>query len=85
MKILYLLFAVFFLVLQDAPEFSEAQDPFKLCRSRRGFCSYKRCPFNSKLISRCAGRFLCCRSIQDTQSGYINFASSTAPQEAVGR
>ncbi|XP_074919523.1 gallinacin-9-like [Chelonoidis abingdonii] len=61
MKILYLLVAIFFLVLQGMPEFSEAQNPFKLCKYRGGSCSYKRCPFNSKVVGICGGRFVCCR------------------------
>ncbi|XP_067425852.1 spheniscin-1-like [Emydura macquarii macquarii] len=60
MKILYLLFAVFFLVLQGAPEFSEAQNA-RICRLKRGFCAFRRCPFNSRPIGSCGRRILCCR------------------------
>ncbi|XP_074845121.1 gallinacin-1 alpha-like [Carettochelys insculpta] len=61
MKILYLLFAVFLLVLQGAPEFCQAQHPFLPCRLQGGECYYLRCPFNAKAIGSCSIRHLCCQ------------------------
>ncbi|CAM4529748.1 unnamed protein product, partial [Lepidochelys olivacea] len=62
MKILYLLFALFFLVAQ-----SSAQDSDRgiigtaACFIRKGRCHFFRCPRRSRRIGRCARFFPCCR------------------------
>ncbi|CAM5131027.1 unnamed protein product, partial [Natator depressus] len=61
MKILYLLFAVFFLVLQDAPEFSQAENPSLQCRLHGGDCYLKRCPSDFEAIGICDNYQVCCK------------------------
>uniref|UniRef100_A0A8C8SCK8 Beta-defensin-like domain-containing protein n=1 Tax=Pelusios castaneus TaxID=367368 RepID=A0A8C8SCK8_9SAUR len=56
MKILYLLFAVFFLVLQGAPA-----EHFLFCRRQGGFCTYGACPSNSRAIGICSRFTFCCK------------------------
>ncbi|XP_053878881.1 gallinacin-5-like [Malaclemys terrapin pileata] len=60
MKIIYLLFAVVFLVLQGVPEFSKAQKLSKRCKLRGGFCSFLTCPFKTIRIGRCSNLALFC-------------------------
>ncbi|XP_053880176.1 defensin beta 4A-like [Malaclemys terrapin pileata] len=61
MKILYLLFAVFFLVLQSFPGFTRS-DPknIKECLKAGGICFPFGCPF-SKRIGRCSPGIRCCK------------------------
>uniref|UniRef100_A0A452HDM6 Beta-defensin-like domain-containing protein n=1 Tax=Gopherus agassizii TaxID=38772 RepID=A0A452HDM6_9SAUR len=61
MKILYLLFALVFLVLQGAPEFSQAWRSSKRCRRAGGFCFSGPCPSNAKLIGICSRKYSCCK------------------------
>ncbi|XP_034619769.1 beta-defensin 4A-like [Trachemys scripta elegans] len=73
MKILYLLFAVFFLVLQSFPGFTRS-DPknIKECLKAGGICFPFGCPF-SKRIGRCSPGVRCCKkkvSFLDIGSGY---------------
>ncbi|XP_067401076.1 antimicrobial peptide THP1-like [Emydura macquarii macquarii] len=68
MKILYLVFAVFFLVLQGAP----GQNA-RICRRRGGFCGFGRCPFNSRPIGSCGRWILCCRRPPGGRSGFTMY------------
>ncbi|XP_044865159.1 antimicrobial peptide THP2-like [Mauremys mutica] len=61
MKILYLLFAVIFLVLMDASGFSHALVTQKGCRRLRGECNFWRCPTNTIYLDKCFFGH-CCRS-----------------------
>ncbi|XP_026509154.1 beta-defensin 1-like isoform X1 [Terrapene carolina triunguis] len=65
MKFLYLLSAIVFLVLMDAPGFSHALVTRKGCRRRGGECHFWRCPTNARYLDKCffghccqSGRFL---------------------------
>uniref|UniRef100_A0A8C3FF79 Beta-defensin-like domain-containing protein n=1 Tax=Chrysemys picta bellii TaxID=8478 RepID=A0A8C3FF79_CHRPI len=60
MKILYLLFAVFFLTLFLCAGFTQGiNNPFA-CRRARGICR-GRCPPNFRRIGSCGFRLSCCR------------------------
>ncbi|CAM4541740.1 unnamed protein product, partial [Caretta caretta] len=61
MKILYLLFTVFLLVLQGAPEFLQAESPYLQCRLHGGDCYLKRCHFNFEAIGICDKYQVCCK------------------------
>nr|XP_009489468.1 PREDICTED: spheniscin-1-like [Pelecanus crispus] len=55
MKILYLLFPFFLLLIQGT-----AGNPL-LCVQRRGFCTYQRCRYPSVPIGRCSHFQYCCK------------------------
>ncbi|NXW14774.1 AMP1 protein, partial [Circaetus pectoralis] len=55
MKILYLLFPFFLLLIQSA-----AGGSFQ-CRQRGGYCNFGRCQYPAKPIGRCSGFRQCCR------------------------
>nr|XP_032652589.1 gallinacin-2-like [Chelonoidis abingdonii] len=61
MKILYLLFAVVFLVLMDAPGFSHALLTRRACRNKGGDCHFRRCPSHTIYLDKCYFGH-CCRS-----------------------
>ncbi|XP_026517292.1 beta-defensin 1-like [Terrapene carolina triunguis] len=67
MKIIYLLFAVVFLVLQGVPEFSKAQNLTVRCKLQGGHCFFGSCPSNRRRIGRCSpnGYFCCQRRLID--------------------
>uniref|UniRef100_A0A8C0FW28 Beta-defensin-like domain-containing protein n=1 Tax=Chelonoidis abingdonii TaxID=106734 RepID=A0A8C0FW28_CHEAB len=69
MKILYLLFAVFFLVLQA---FSQAQNSSFLCKRLWGTCVLRRCPPNWRFIGRCSSVQVCCVR-------YVQLSTSSRP------
>ncbi|XP_006137073.1 lingual antimicrobial peptide-like [Pelodiscus sinensis] len=62
MKILYLLVAVVFLVLMDAPGFSQGVVTRRQCRRQQGSCHFWRCPTQSIYIDRCIIGHCCRRS-----------------------
>uniref|UniRef100_A0A8C5NLQ7 Beta-defensin-like domain-containing protein n=1 Tax=Junco hyemalis TaxID=40217 RepID=A0A8C5NLQ7_JUNHY len=55
MKILFLLFPLILLVVQDAAGEKGREEIGK------GFCSRHSCPIGTRALGRCAGEFLCCR------------------------
>uniref|UniRef100_A0A663EK84 Beta-defensin-like domain-containing protein n=1 Tax=Aquila chrysaetos chrysaetos TaxID=223781 RepID=A0A663EK84_AQUCH len=57
MKILYLLFPFFLLLIQSAAGYSSQ------CRRRGGYCSFSVCRYPSRPIGRCSGYRQCCRRI----------------------
>ncbi|CAM4541703.1 unnamed protein product, partial [Caretta caretta] len=60
MKILYLLFALFFLVAQSSAQDSDRRvSSTYRCFRRNGGCFRSRCPWGMKRIGPC-GRFACC-------------------------
>ncbi|XP_076191413.1 spheniscin-2 [Aptenodytes patagonicus] len=63
MKILYLLFPFFLLLIQSAADERGRAEmgSFGLCRLRRGFCARGRCRFPSIPIGRCSRFVQCCR------------------------
>ncbi|XP_074845120.1 antimicrobial peptide THP2-like [Carettochelys insculpta] len=61
MKILYLLFTVAFLVLMEAPGFSQGWISRKTCRRRGGSCHFWRCPSFTFYVDKCIIGH-CCRS-----------------------
>ncbi|CAM4645330.1 unnamed protein product, partial [Lepidochelys kempii] len=62
MKILYLLFALFFLVAQSSAQDSDRSvSRIRRCFRLRGGCFLYRCPPGSRYIGRCSKRLLCCR------------------------
>nr|WCA73280.1 beta-defensin 2 [Pelodiscus huangshanensis] len=61
MKILYLLFAVFFLVLQSFPGCSRLIHLDRVCELRGGSC-FRRCYFPYSWIAPCSGGRSCCES-----------------------
>ncbi|XP_053877552.1 antimicrobial peptide THP1-like [Malaclemys terrapin pileata] len=91
MKIFYLLFALVFLVLQGAPEFSQAWRSRKRCKRAGGICFSGPCPSRYRLTGICSRKYSCCqlqylsKTIQNAKAGQINVASGTAPREAVGK
>ncbi|CAM4529808.1 unnamed protein product, partial [Caretta caretta] len=61
MKILYLLFALVFLVLQGAPEFSQAWRSRKRCSYVSGICFTGPCPYNYIFVGICSRKYSCCK------------------------
>ncbi|KAG6934150.1 avian beta-defensin 4 [Chelydra serpentina] len=61
MKILYLLFALVFLVLQGAPEFSQARSSRRRCRRAGGICFSGPCPRNYRFAGICSRKYSCCQ------------------------
>ncbi|XP_034622815.1 gallinacin-5-like [Trachemys scripta elegans] len=59
MKILYLLLAVVFLVLQSAPGFTQAQNIIQ-CIRLGGSCQSGSCPSGFARIGTCSGSDSCC-------------------------
>ncbi|CAM4639089.1 unnamed protein product, partial [Lepidochelys kempii] len=59
MKIVYLLFAVFFLVLQSTPGFTFIKNPFACVRAG-GFCTYT-CYTKYSWFGSCGSGQTCCR------------------------
>ncbi|NXI39305.1 GLL10 protein, partial [Galbula dea] len=61
MRILYLLFAIFFLLFQAAPG---SADPLFAdtaeCKSRRGFCLVGPCPPTFSITGSCQGNLMKC-------------------------
>ncbi|NXR31133.1 AMP1 protein, partial [Zosterops hypoxanthus] len=55
MKILFLLFPLLLLLVEDAAG-GELE-----CRHRRGYCSLGRCIPPARPIGRCKGRTVCCK------------------------
>uniref|UniRef100_A0A452IAW7 Beta-defensin-like domain-containing protein n=1 Tax=Gopherus agassizii TaxID=38772 RepID=A0A452IAW7_9SAUR len=60
MKILYLLFALFFLVLQSSPGFTQFINNSFACRRARGSCR-RFCIGRYRLIGTCGQGQNCCR------------------------
>uniref|UniRef100_A0A8C3F5X9 Beta-defensin-like domain-containing protein n=1 Tax=Chrysemys picta bellii TaxID=8478 RepID=A0A8C3F5X9_CHRPI len=60
MKILYLLFAVFFLTLFLCAGFTQDINTRRACRRARGICR-RTCPSNFGRIGRCGFRQSCCK------------------------
>uniref|UniRef100_A0A8C3I5E0 Beta-defensin-like domain-containing protein n=1 Tax=Chrysemys picta bellii TaxID=8478 RepID=A0A8C3I5E0_CHRPI len=63
MKILYLLFAVLFLVLQSIPGFTCSPGATMRCLQNGGRCYPWQCPPNTYNIGRCCPWRLCCRRV----------------------
>nr|CCA62932.1 beta-defensin-like protein [Apalone spinifera] len=61
MKILYLLFAVFFLVAQSTEVADRGIIGTAICIRRRGACFPIRCPLYTVRIGRCGLALPCCR------------------------
>uniref|UniRef100_A0A8C3I686 Beta-defensin-like domain-containing protein n=1 Tax=Chrysemys picta bellii TaxID=8478 RepID=A0A8C3I686_CHRPI len=61
MKILYLLFSIFFLVLQSSPGFTQGINTPFACRRAGGFCRRGRCPPNFRRIGSCGFGQSCCK------------------------
>uniref|UniRef100_A0A8C3I5J0 Beta-defensin-like domain-containing protein n=1 Tax=Chrysemys picta bellii TaxID=8478 RepID=A0A8C3I5J0_CHRPI len=61
MKILYLLCALFFLVLQSSPGFTEFINSSRACRRARGSC-FRVCFRRYRLIGTCGQGLSCCRT-----------------------
>ncbi|XP_069661674.1 spheniscin-2-like isoform X1 [Haliaeetus albicilla] len=57
MKILYLLFPFFLLLIQSA-----AGNPFR-CRRQGGHCTLGRCHYPSTPVGICSRSHICCRTI----------------------
>ncbi|CAM4529760.1 unnamed protein product, partial [Lepidochelys olivacea] len=60
MKIVYLLFAVFFLVLQSSPGFTQFINSPALCKRARGSCR-RICYGKYRLIGSCGSGQNCCK------------------------
>ncbi|CAM5098849.1 unnamed protein product, partial [Eretmochelys imbricata] len=63
MKILYLLFAVFFLVAQSTEVSNRGIIGTAICLSKKGACFLFHCPLNTVRIGRCGLFWHCCRWI----------------------
>ncbi|CAM5131006.1 unnamed protein product, partial [Natator depressus] len=62
MKILYLLFALFFLVAQSSAQGSDRRViSFRRCFRLGGGCFLSRCPRGSRYLGNCSRRLRCCR------------------------
>uniref|UniRef100_A0A8C4K6I0 Beta-defensin-like domain-containing protein n=1 Tax=Dromaius novaehollandiae TaxID=8790 RepID=A0A8C4K6I0_DRONO len=55
MRILYLLFPFFLLLLQGAA------GSYNSCRRRGGFCTFGHCRFSDRIIASCPRFHQCCR------------------------
>ncbi|CAM4529768.1 unnamed protein product [Caretta caretta] len=60
MKFLYLLSAIVFLVLMDAPGFSHGLLTHHACRNRGGQCHFWKCPYYTRYLGKCVFGH-CCR------------------------
>uniref|UniRef100_A0A8C3PR33 Beta-defensin-like domain-containing protein n=1 Tax=Calidris pygmaea TaxID=425635 RepID=A0A8C3PR33_9CHAR len=58
MKILYLLFSIFFLLIQGS-----AGESTIGCRLRRGYCTFGHCRYPARHIGRCSGFQKCCKNV----------------------
>nr|XP_025042692.1 beta-defensin 9-like [Pelodiscus sinensis] len=63
MKNLYLLFAVFFLVLQSSPGFTQRIKTKGRCRIAGGFCT-QRCHRHHPWLGICSPTVNCCKSLR---------------------
>ncbi|CAM5131018.1 unnamed protein product, partial [Natator depressus] len=60
MKILYLLFALFFLVAQSSAQDSDRRvSSPAACFRLGGGCFLSRCPYGTKTLGRCNRRYVC--------------------------
>ncbi|XP_053879696.1 lingual antimicrobial peptide-like [Malaclemys terrapin pileata] len=64
MKILYLLFSIFFLVLQSSPGFTQRITNSQACNRAEGFCS-RSCPSSFSVIGSCGFSLICLPRVSD--------------------
>ncbi|NXK22634.1 AMP1 protein, partial [Arenaria interpres] len=61
MRILYLLFPFFLLLLQGAAGSNLAIRNKKECQRQKGFCGFLKCPFPFVTSGKCSRFFFCCK------------------------
>ncbi|XP_074434483.1 ostricacin-2-like [Larus michahellis] len=61
MRILYLLFPFFLLLVQGAAGSSLAPGNKKECQRQKGFCGFLNCPFPFIVNGKCSRFFFCCK------------------------
>ncbi|XP_014803873.1 PREDICTED: spheniscin-1-like [Calidris pugnax] len=63
MKILYLLFSIFFLLIQGSAASPMDAKSTIGCRLRRGYCTFGQCRYPARHIGRCSGFQKCCKNV----------------------
>ncbi|NXV45046.1 AMP1 protein, partial [Uria aalge] len=61
MRILYLLFPFFLLLVQGAAGSSLAPRSEAECYRQKGFCGFLKCPFFFTVSGKCSRFFFCCK------------------------
>ncbi|NWU46114.1 AMP1 protein, partial [Hylia prasina] len=61
MRILYLLFPFFLLLVHSAAGSSLAPTSKKECEKENGFCGFLKCPFPFGVAGKCSRFFFCCK------------------------
>ncbi|NXP11760.1 AMP1 protein, partial [Thinocorus orbignyianus] len=61
MRILYLLFPFFLLLLQGTAGSTLAIGNEKQCQQRKGFCALLKCPNLSLITGKCSRFYFCCK------------------------
>ncbi|NXY77187.1 AMP1 protein, partial [Glareola pratincola] len=61
MRILFLLFLFFLLLVQGAAGSSLAPGNKKQCERQKGFCGFLKCPFLFRIDGKCSRFFFCCK------------------------
>ncbi|XP_068793030.1 ostricacin-2 [Struthio camelus] len=63
MRILYLLFPFFLLLLQGSAGFSFAPGNKAECEREKGYCGFLKCSFPFVVSGKCSRFFFCCKNI----------------------
>ncbi|NXG66681.1 AMP1 protein, partial [Hemiprocne comata] len=61
MRILYLLFPFFLLMVQGAAGSSRAPRNMKECNQAKGYCGFLKCSFPFVINGKCSRFFFCCK------------------------
>ncbi|NXN26213.1 AMP1 protein, partial [Nycticryphes semicollaris] len=61
MRILYLLFPFFLLLLQGAAGYTLVPGDKKECEQQNGFCGFLKCPTIFFISGKCSRFFFCCK------------------------
>ncbi|NWW48348.1 AMP1 protein, partial [Pedionomus torquatus] len=61
MRILYLLFPFFLLLLQGAAGSTLAPGNERQCKRQNGFCALLKCPSFSIISGKCSRLYFCCK------------------------
>uniref|UniRef100_A0A8C6ZE05 Beta-defensin-like domain-containing protein n=1 Tax=Nothoprocta perdicaria TaxID=30464 RepID=A0A8C6ZE05_NOTPE len=63
MRILYLLFPFFLLLLQGAAGMTSNPQNEKECEKINGYCGFLKCSFPFVIKGKCSRFFFCCKSL----------------------
>nr|AJW76483.1 beta-defensin 128 [Garrulax canorus] len=61
MKVLYLLFPLFLLLVHSAAGSSMGPTNKEQCENEKGFCGFLNCPFPFLINGKCSRFFFCCK------------------------